>query len=82
MVQIYDCILITITVFQNWRRCKAMNPTEAVCSGIKHGKRCSKLIGNDAVFCLDCGPGHNDSLPGTNVWGRYCLFTFKYTNAS
>ncbi|CAC5369849.1 unnamed protein product [Mytilus coruscus] len=40
-----------------------MNRQETICSGIKDGKRCPKLISNKAVFCLDCESLNTDNVP-------------------
>ncbi|CAC5404753.1 unnamed protein product [Mytilus coruscus] len=39
-----------------------MNRQEAICQGIKDGKRCSKLICNESVFCSDCESSNTDNV--------------------
>lgn len=51
-----------------------MNTPETVCLGMNDGIRCTKLISNDAVFCLDCDSGNNDSLPGTHFRQIYFAY--------
>ncbi|CAC5404750.1 unnamed protein product [Mytilus coruscus] len=40
-----------------------MNPERVVCSGIKDGKTCSKLVSNESAFCLDFGSSITDNVP-------------------